>query len=161
MVRARAHEVDRALVQHRWAIAALGPLLSGLLLQHFWWGSVFLITLPLAVVALVLAARLVPAHVNEATDPVDNLGGILSMLLVGALILGINFRTSPRSTRGSRRTNRATKSWRICTFGVSAPSTGSPSTRGWRRAPSRIQPRRRARSSCPNTAIPTRNERPG
>ena len=77
------------------AIAALGPLLSGLLLQHFWWGSVFLITLPLAVVALVLAERLVPAHVNEATDPVDNLGGILSMLLVGALILGINFAAVP------------------------------------------------------------------
>jgi DHA2 family multidrug resistance protein-like MFS transporter len=77
------------------AIAALGPLLSGLLLQHFWWGSVFLITLPLAVIALVLAARLVPAHVNEATDPVDNLGGILSMLLVGALILGINFAAVP------------------------------------------------------------------
>jgi MFS transporter, DHA2 family, multidrug resistance protein len=77
------------------AIAALGPLLSGLLLQHFWWGSVFLITLPLAVVALALAARLVPAHVNEATDPVDNLGGILSMLLVGALILGINFAAVP------------------------------------------------------------------
>src|SRR4029079_11116028 len=37
------------------AIAALGPLLSGLLLEHFWWGSVFLMTLPLAVGALVLA----------------------------------------------------------------------------------------------------------
>src|SRR3954468_2910624 len=36
------------------AIVALGPLLSGLALEHFWWGSVFLITLPLAAVALVL-----------------------------------------------------------------------------------------------------------
>ena len=77
------------------AVAALGPMFSGLLLEHFWWGSVFLITLPLAVVALVLAARLVPAHVNEGTDPVDNLGGILSALLVGALILGINFAAVP------------------------------------------------------------------
>jgi MFS family permease len=77
------------------AIAAIGPLLSGLLLEEFWWGSVFLITLPLAIVALALAVRLVPAHVNEATDPVDNLGGILSMLLVGALILGINFAAVP------------------------------------------------------------------
>jgi MFS family permease len=77
------------------AVAALGPLFSGLLLEHFWWGSVFLITLPLAVVALVLALRLVPAHVNEGTDPVDNLGGILSALLVGALILGINFAAVP------------------------------------------------------------------
>ena len=77
------------------AVAALGPLFSGLLLEHFWWGSVFLITLPLAVAALVLALRLVPAHVNEGTDPVDNLGGILSALLVGALILGINFAAVP------------------------------------------------------------------
>jgi DHA2 family multidrug resistance protein-like MFS transporter len=77
------------------AVAALGPLSSGLLLEHFWWGSVFLITLPLAVVALVLALRVVPAHVNEGTDPVDNLGGILSALLVGALILGINFAAVP------------------------------------------------------------------
>jgi len=77
------------------AIAAIGPLLSGLLLEEFWWGSVFLITLPLAVVALVLAVRLVPAHVNEATDPVDNLGGILSVVLVGALILAINFAPVP------------------------------------------------------------------
>src|SRR5690349_6283333 len=43
------------------AIAALGPLVSGLLLEHFWWGSVFLLTLPLALVALVMAWRFVPA----------------------------------------------------------------------------------------------------
>src|SRR3954451_17360004 len=72
------------------AISSLGPLLSGLLLEHFWWGSVFLMTLPLAVVALWLAWRCVPAHINEATEPVDNLGGILSIALVGALVLGIN-----------------------------------------------------------------------
>jgi MFS family permease len=33
------------------AIASLGPLCSGFLLEHFYWGSVFLITLPLAVIA--------------------------------------------------------------------------------------------------------------
>jgi EmrB/QacA subfamily drug resistance transporter len=77
------------------AIASLGPLLSGFLLQHFYWGSVFLITLPLAVVAVALAWWLVPAHVNESTEPVDNLGGILSLVLVGALILSINFAPVP------------------------------------------------------------------
>jgi DHA2 family multidrug resistance protein-like MFS transporter len=76
-------------------ISALGPLVSGALLEHFWWGSVFLVTLPLAVVALVLALKYVPSHVNEAVDPVDNLGGILSVLMVGALILGINFLPVP------------------------------------------------------------------
>ncbi|MGZ8579250.1 MAG: MFS transporter, partial [Actinomycetota bacterium] len=77
------------------AISALGPLISGLLLESFWWGSVFLITLPLAVVALLLAIRFVPAHVNEASDPVDNLGGILSVVLVAALVLAINFAAVP------------------------------------------------------------------
>ena len=38
-----------------------------------------------------MAWRYVPAHVNEATEPVDNLGGILSVLLIAALVLGINF----------------------------------------------------------------------
>jgi hypothetical protein len=58
-------------------------------------GSVFLVTLPLAAVALVMALRFVPAHVNETSDLVDNLGGILSALLVGALILSINFAPVP------------------------------------------------------------------
>jgi len=77
------------------AIASLGPLLSGYLLEHFDWGSVFLITLPLAVVAIAMAWWLVPAHVNESTEPVDNFGGILSVALVGALILSINFAPVP------------------------------------------------------------------
>jgi MFS transporter, DHA2 family, multidrug resistance protein len=77
------------------AIAALGPLCSGILLEHFWWGSVFLLTVPLAVIALVMAVRLVPGHVNETTDPVDHPGGVLSIALVGALILGINFAAVP------------------------------------------------------------------
>ncbi|HEY7438688.1 MAG TPA: MFS transporter [Acidimicrobiia bacterium] len=76
-------------------VSALGPLVSGFLLQHFWWGSVFLVTLPLAAVALVLALVLVPGHVNETSDPVDNLGGILSAVLVGSLIVAINFAPVP------------------------------------------------------------------
>ena len=79
-------------------ISALGPLLSGLLLEHFWWGSVFLITLPLAVVAFGLALVLVPAHVNEGSDPVDNLGGVLSVVLVASLVLAINFAPVPNMT---------------------------------------------------------------
>ena len=77
------------------AIAALGPLLAGWLLQDFWWGSVFLVTLPLAAVALVMAVLFVPAHVNEATEPVDSLGGVLSVLLVAALVLAINLAPVP------------------------------------------------------------------
>jgi DHA2 family multidrug resistance protein-like MFS transporter len=81
------------------AIASLGPLISGFLLQYFYWGSVFLITLPLAVVAIAMAWRLVPAHVNESSEQVDNLGGVLSLVLVGALILSINFAPVPNAGR--------------------------------------------------------------
>ena len=77
------------------AIASLGPLVAGALLEQFDWGSVFLITLPLVVVAFPMALKLVPAHVNETTEPVDNLGGILSVVLVAALILAINFAPVP------------------------------------------------------------------
>src|SRR6478735_5844303 len=76
-------------------IASLGPLVAGALLESFDWGSVFLITLPLVLVAFPMALKLVPAHVNEATEPVDNLGGILSVLLVAALVLAINFAPVP------------------------------------------------------------------
>jgi DHA2 family multidrug resistance protein-like MFS transporter len=79
-------------------IASLGPLVAGALLEHFAWGSVFLITLPLVAVALVMAWVFVPANVNETTDPVDNLGGILSVLLVGALVLSINFAPVPNKS---------------------------------------------------------------
>jgi MFS transporter, DHA2 family, multidrug resistance protein len=76
-------------------IAALGPLVAGALLEKFWWGSVFLITLPLAGIALLMAVLFVPGHVNETTDPVDNFGGVLSIVLVGSLILAINFAPVP------------------------------------------------------------------
>lgn len=76
-------------------ISALGPAVSGALLERFDWGSVFLITLPLAAVALVMAIRFIPSHVNETTDPVDNLGGIFSILMVGGIVLAINFVSMP------------------------------------------------------------------
>jgi MFS family permease len=77
------------------AIAALGPLTSGTLLEYFDWGSVFLVSLPLAFAALLLAWRFVPANVNESTEPVDNLGGVLSLVMVGALVLGLNLAPVP------------------------------------------------------------------
>ena len=88
------------------AIAALGPLVSGFLLERFEWSSVFLVTLPLAVVALVMAIRFVPAHVNETTDKVDNLGGILSAVLVGSAILAINFLPVPGERVARARPDR-------------------------------------------------------
>ena len=82
------------------AMSALGSLIAGALLLHFFWGSVFLVTIPIAVAGLVLSLFLVPAHVNEATEPVDNIGGVLSIFFVAALVLAINFAPEPgMSTR--------------------------------------------------------------
>ncbi|HEY1653126.1 MAG TPA: MFS transporter [Acidimicrobiales bacterium] len=77
------------------AISALGPLVAGLFLSRWWSGSVFLITLPLIAIALPLAHRLIPSHVNETNSSVDHLGGMLSLVIVGALILAINFAVVP------------------------------------------------------------------
>jgi MFS family permease len=76
-------------------IASLGPVVAGALLEHFWWGSVFLITLPLVVVAFGMALVFVPSHVNETTEAVDHLGGVLSVVMVAALVLAINFAPVP------------------------------------------------------------------
>ncbi|HSK50570.1 MAG TPA: MFS transporter [Solirubrobacterales bacterium] len=76
-------------------ISALGPLLAGGLLEGFEWGSVFIVSAPLAAIALFCAWRLIPAHVNETTEPVDHLGGILSIAMVGTLVLGINLAPEP------------------------------------------------------------------
>ena len=70
-------------------------MVAGALLESHDWGSVFLVTLPLALIALLAAIKLIPAHVHETTDPVDNLGGILSILMIAALVLGINFAAVP------------------------------------------------------------------
>jgi EmrB/QacA subfamily drug resistance transporter len=76
-------------------ISALGPLIAGALLEGFDWWSVFLVSAPLAAIALFFAWRLIPAHVNETTEPVDHLGGMLSILLVAALVLAINLAPEP------------------------------------------------------------------
>ena len=77
------------------AMSALGSLLAGALLLQFAWGSVFLVTIPIAVAGLVLAIFLVPAHVNETAEPVDNIGGVVSIFFVAALVLCINFAPEP------------------------------------------------------------------
>jgi MFS family permease len=77
------------------ALTALGPLCAGLLLEKFSWGSPFLLTLPFAVLALLMAIRFIPAHVNETSEPVDHPGGVLTIFLVGAFILAINLVVVP------------------------------------------------------------------
>ena len=85
------------------SVAALGPFLAGLALHWFWWGSCFLLTLPLAVVALVLAWKLVPAHVHETTDPGRPPGGRAVDLRHRRPHRGHQLRPDPRCGRSRSR----------------------------------------------------------
>jgi MFS transporter, DHA2 family, multidrug resistance protein len=76
--------------------SAIGPLAVGLLLTRFWWGSAFVLTIPLAALAIILAIWLVPRRAGESSERVDDLGGILSVITVAALVLGLNFASAPR-----------------------------------------------------------------
>ncbi|MGA2931607.1 MAG: MFS transporter [Acidimicrobiales bacterium] len=68
---------------------AIGPMLGGLLLVHFWWGSVFLINVPIAAFGLVATAFLVPNSKSPHARRPDPLGAGLSMLGIGLLLWAI------------------------------------------------------------------------
>jgi DHA2 family multidrug resistance protein-like MFS transporter len=73
------------------AISVCGPLLAGILLLYFQWPMVFFIVIPLAVIAIFMALRFIPAHVHESKESVDNIGGILSVIMIGTFVLALNF----------------------------------------------------------------------
>ncbi|MCE2527245.1 MAG: DHA2 family efflux MFS transporter permease subunit [Actinomycetia bacterium] len=77
-----------------WAAVAgvgigLGPLIGGYLLEHFWWGSVFFINIPIAVVALVAGWFLVPESKDPDPRGLDIVGALLSISAVSILVYAI------------------------------------------------------------------------
>ena len=70
---------------------AIGPLVGGVLLQHFWWGSVFLIAVPVMVLLLVLAPILLPEFRDPAAGRLDLPSAGLSLVSVLAVIYGLTF----------------------------------------------------------------------
>lgn len=68
----------------------LAPIVGGALLGRFWWGSVFLITVPLAALAFVTGWTSIPRRTGENDQRVDQPGGLLSVVMISTLIFGIN-----------------------------------------------------------------------
>ncbi|MGY4954236.1 MFS transporter [Streptomyces nigrescens] len=68
---------------------AVGPVLSGVLLEHFWWGSVFLINAPAMVLLLVCGPLLLPEFKNPAAGRFDLPGSLLSLLAMLPMVYGI------------------------------------------------------------------------
>ncbi|GJF35060.1 MFS transporter [Kitasatospora sp. NE20-6] len=76
--------------------AALGPLVGGLLLEHFWWGSVFLLNLPVLALLLVLGAWLLPESRNPRPGRWDTLSVVLSM----AGVIGVVYAVKEAAAHG-------------------------------------------------------------
>ena len=68
---------------------ATGPLAGGWLLEHFWWGSVFLAMAPVAVVAILLTVAVVPPSRDPAAPRLDVVGQLLSIATIGLLVYTI------------------------------------------------------------------------
>jgi MFS transporter, DHA2 family, multidrug resistance protein len=69
--------------------AAIGPVAGGWLLVHFWWGSVFLLNVPIVIAALVAGRFLVPTSRDPQHTELDPTGAALSILGLSALLYGI------------------------------------------------------------------------
>ena len=68
---------------------ALGPPLAGLLLEYFWWGSVFLVNVPVAAVALFFGLWLFPRPIDRTTDRIDITSVVISMAAVMLAVYGL------------------------------------------------------------------------
>ncbi|MEU0129775.1 MULTISPECIES: MFS transporter [unclassified Streptomyces] len=68
---------------------AAGPLIGGAMLNHFWWGAIFLVNIPVAVIGLVAVLRLVPESKNPRGDRPDLVGALLSTLGMTAVVYAI------------------------------------------------------------------------
>ncbi|MEC4019594.1 MFS transporter [Streptomyces sp. H27-D2] len=85
---------ERALAIGIWSAvaavgAAIGPVLGGFLVEHFWWGSVFLVNLPLMAVLLPLARWMLPESRGGQNGPWDVLGALLAACGILAVVLGV------------------------------------------------------------------------
>ncbi|NEB02143.1 MFS transporter [Streptomyces sp. SID13726] len=85
---------ERALAIGIWSAvaavgAAVGPLLGGFLLEHFWWGSVFLVNIPLMLVSLPIGRLLLPESKGSGDGPWDVVGALTAAAGLFALVLGV------------------------------------------------------------------------
>ena len=68
---------------------AIGPIVGGWLLSHFWWGSVFLVNVPVVIVALVAGRMIVPNSKDPSPSALDPVGAVLSIVGLVSLVYGI------------------------------------------------------------------------
>ena len=67
----------------------LGPISGGFLLKHFWWGSIFIVNVPIVIAGLVLGYALIPESRDPSHGRLDPVGALLSILALGALLWSV------------------------------------------------------------------------
>ena len=67
----------------------LGPITGGILLEHFWWGSVFLVNVPIVVLGLFLGYRFVPESRDPSHSALDPIGALLSIVSLGSILWAV------------------------------------------------------------------------
>jgi DHA2 family multidrug resistance protein-like MFS transporter len=85
---------ERALAIGIWSAvaavgAAVGPLLGGFLLEHFWWGSVFLVNIPLMLISLPIGRWLLPESMGDRNGPWDVVGALMAAAGLFCVVLGV------------------------------------------------------------------------
>jgi EmrB/QacA subfamily drug resistance transporter len=79
----------------------IGPITGGVLLAHFWWGSIFLVNLPIVVLGLIAGYLLVPESKDPGAPRLDPLGALLSIAGITALLWAVIEAPSNGWTSGS------------------------------------------------------------
>lgn len=69
--------------------AATGPVIGGFLVEHFWWGSVFLVNIPLMALLLPVGRLLLPESRGSDDGPWDVLGALMAAAGVLGVVLGV------------------------------------------------------------------------
>ena len=69
--------------------SAIGPVIGGVLLEHFWWGSVFLIALPVMALLLVLGPIVLPEYRDPDAGRLDLVSALMSLVAVLAVVFGV------------------------------------------------------------------------
>ena len=90
---------------------AIGPLAGGLLVEHFWWGSVFLVNVPICVVAIIAGHFFVPDHATRPRSALDPWGAVFSIVALIGLLYAI-IEVPDRAGRSTRPScSRSSSGW--------------------------------------------------
>ena len=68
---------------------AIGPVMGGILLDHFWWGSIFLVNVPIVAAGVVVGLRVIPESRKPDARRLDVVGAVLSVVGLGVFLFGV------------------------------------------------------------------------